>query len=182
MKKYILFFAILFVASDKINAQISKVNLQASGLTCSMCSNAINKALKSIDYVDKVVANIKNSSFEISFKPNSNINFDQLKKKVEDAGFFVAKFEIVLSVNSISISNDAHVDIYGTMFHFLNVGNKVIDGGTTIQLLDKGFVTSKEFKKNSKYTKMDCYQTGIMGSCCTDKSKSSGTRIYHVTI
>jgi len=65
--------------------------MQASGLTCSMCSNAINKSVKSIDFVEKVMANIQTSTFEITFKPGSTIDFDLLKKKVEDAGFFCIK-------------------------------------------------------------------------------------------
>ena len=78
-----LFLAIALICSVNAMGQIATVNLQASGLTCSMCSNSINKALKSLDYVDDVKANIKNSTFEISFKPNAKIDFDQLKKKVE---------------------------------------------------------------------------------------------------
>jgi copper chaperone CopZ len=66
--KRLFLIAILFSINFCANAQINKVSIQASGLTCSMCSNAINKALKSIDYVDHVIANIKNSTFEIYFK------------------------------------------------------------------------------------------------------------------
>ena len=76
MKKFLL--AIAFFCSVNVFAQISTVNLQASGLTCSMCSNSINKALKSVDYVADVKANIKNSTFEISFKPNAKVDLDLL--------------------------------------------------------------------------------------------------------
>ena len=55
-----LLLAIALICSVHAVAQITTVNLQASGLTCSMCSNSINKALKSIDYVEDVKANIKN--------------------------------------------------------------------------------------------------------------------------
>ena len=47
-------------------AQVNKVTLQASGLTCSMCSNAINKALRSLDFVADVDADFKTYSFEIA--------------------------------------------------------------------------------------------------------------------
>jgi copper chaperone CopZ len=55
----------------------------AIGLTCSMCSNAINEALQLLYFVDKAGANIKNLTFEIAFKPNSDVDFYKLKKKVE---------------------------------------------------------------------------------------------------
>ena len=180
MKNILFAFAILFFI--KAEAQVTKVNLQASGLTCSMCSNAINKSLKSLDVVENIKPNVSASSFEITFKPGSAVDFDLLKKKVEDAGFFVAKMVVTLSVNQIEVSNDAHVDIAGTMFHFLNTDKKQLNGETSFKILDKGFVSVKEFKKNSKLTSMACYQTGYMGACCKDKNSKTGTRIYHVTI
>lgn len=163
-------------------SQISQVTIQASGLTCSMCSNAINKSLKSLPYVDQVKSNIKTSSFDISFKDPSQVNFDQLKKKVEDAGFFVARFDVTMTFNSEEVKNDTHLNIGGTFYHFLNPKESLLKGVKKIQVLDKGYVTSKEFKKNSIYTKMACYHTGIMGGCCTKNSRHAGNRIYHVTI
>ena len=181
MKRLLLFFAVCFLFSTSF-AQISKVTIQASGLTCSMCSNAINKSLKKLEYVDHVDANIKNSTFDVFFKPNAGISFDELKKKVEDAGFFVAKLEANVTFDHLSVSNDAHIELGGIMYHFLNVEDKIINGEKIIQILDKGFLTAKEYKKNARYTKMECYKTGYMGSCCNKKAPSSATRIYHVTI
>jgi len=179
--KRLFLFAILITTSLFTQAQISKVNIQASGLTCSMCSNAINKALKSIDYVDNVIANIKNSSFEIRFKPNAKVDFDLLKKKVEDAGFFVAKMEVSILLNDVEVANDTHVEIENTMFHFMNVTQQKLSGEKTLQIIDKGYLTDKVYKKNNKFTEMNCYKTGYMESCCK-KNKPTGTRIYHVTI
>ena len=180
MKK--LLSVLLLFMGIAAQSQINKVVIQASGLTCSMCSNSINKALKSIEYVDKVVANIKNSSFEITFKPSASVSFDQLKKKVEAAGFFVAKFEVSILFKNVVVSKDAHIEWNGTMYHFLDTGDRVLNEETTIRVLDKGFVSAKEFKRNSKLTSMECYQTGVMGKCCDLKNKSAGVRIYHVTI
>ena len=173
--------AIIFSLNFCAKAQVSKVNIQASGLTCSMCSNAINKALKSIDYVDNVIANIKNSSFDIRFKPNAKVDFDLLKKKVEDAGFFVAQMDVTILLNDVEVANDTHIEIDNTMFHFMNVSQQKLSGEKTIQIIDKGYLTDKVYKKNNKYTNMDCYKTGYMGACCK-KTKQAGTRIYHVTI
>lgn len=180
MKK--IFSLLIIVISLSTQAQVKSVNLQASGLTCSMCSNAINKALKTIPYVDKVIANIRNSSFEITFKPGSQVNFDDLKNKVEDAGFSVAGLDAVIDFNNISIKNDEHINIDGMLLHFMNVSDQALTGTHTIKLLDKGFVPAKEYKKNARYTKMDCYKTGVAGACCTKSGVAAGTRVYHVTI
>ena len=101
MKNLIIIALILFSFTAK--AQVKGVTLQASGLTCSMCSNSIFKALQKLDFVDKVDANIKTSSFEISFKPNAVVDFDKLKAKVEDAGFFVANFTVTYNFNALAI-------------------------------------------------------------------------------
>ncbi|MEN9571615.1 MAG: hypothetical protein RL172_2846 [Bacteroidota bacterium] len=180
MKKILL--PLLLLITTAAVAQVSKATLQASGLTCSMCSNAINKSLKSLDFVDQVQANIKQSTFDISFKTGSNVDFDIIKKKVEDAGFFVASFTATLQFNNATIANDEHIQIDNTQYHFLNVKNQVLNGEKTIKLLDKGFVTSKVFKQNSKYTLKACYSSGSAASCCEKDGFKQGTRIYHVTM
>jgi copper chaperone CopZ len=180
MKQFLIL--LLFALSIKANAQINSVSLQASGLTCSMCSRSIFKALKTLDFVDKVDANIKNSTFDITFKPGSKVNFDMLKKKVEDAGFFVANFKASVHFDKVTIANDNHVVIDGTVFHFLHVKDQVLEGDKTIRLLDKGFVSSKEYKKNNKLTTMECYKTGVAEACCSKDGLIKGTRIFHVTI
>lgn len=170
MKSIVLALAI--ICSFNATAQVTKINLQASGLTCSMCSNSINKALKTIPYVDKVIANIKTSTFEISFKPGAKINFDDFKAKVEGAGFSVAKLNATMDFKNQQVKNDTHIDFQGLNLHFLNVKNQLLNGSYNVQLLDKGYVSAKEFKKNAAYTSMTCYKTGEM----------AGERMYHVTI
>lgn len=180
MKSIILISAVLF--SLNVVGQVSSANLQASGLTCSMCSNAINKALKSIAYVADVKADIKNSSFEISFRPNAKVDFDELKKKVEGAGFHVAKLTARVRFDNQKIEDNSHVTAGNMVFHFLNVKDQTLNGETSVQILDKGFVSAKEFKKNERYTKMDCYKTGVAEACCTKAGMIAGSRIFHVTI
>jgi copper chaperone CopZ len=180
MKKLILIIAIFFSINGF--SQVTKVSLQASGLTCSMCSNAINKSLRSVDYVDRVVANIKTSTFDIYFKPGAKVNFDQLKKKVEDAGFSTAKFVATVQFNDTKVENDEHVTNNGMVLHFLNVKDQKLTGEKEIQILDKGYVSAKQFKKSEVYTKMKCYKTGVAGKCCESYGLVPGTRIYHVTI
>ena len=180
MKKIFSVVCLLIVLNTQ--AQVQKATLQASGLTCSMCSNAINKALKTIDYVEKVMANIQTSSFNITFKQGAKVNFDDLKLKVEDAGFSVASLTATVDFENTSITNDTHINVDGMVFHFLNVNDQTLSGIQTIKVIDKGFVSAKDYKKNGKYTKMECYKTGMAGSCCTKAGLAAGTRIYHVTI
>src|SRR4051812_22447873 len=108
MKTFFFLIAMSFAMAANAQ-QVVKVALQASGLTCSMCSNSINKSLKTIDFVDKVDANIQSSTFEISFRPGSNVDFERLKKKVEDAGFFVSRFVATIRFDNLPVKNSSPV-------------------------------------------------------------------------
>jgi copper chaperone CopZ len=165
-----------------VAAQVRQVNLQASGLTCSMCTKAIHKSLKGLDFVNDVQVNIKNSTFQLGFKADKAVDFDQIKAAVEDAGFFVAKFYAVVNFSNIQATNDGHLSVGGLAFHFLNIKTALLEGEKTLRLLDKGFVSSKEYKKNKVFTPMECYGTGVAGACCTKSGLPVGTRIFHVTI
>ncbi len=146
--KTIFFFIALFL-SVAANAQVKKVSLQASGLTCSMCNNAINKALKTVNFVEKVDPDIKTATFEITFKPNSTIDFEILKKKVEGAGFFVSKFMATIQFKNVTIKDNLPVTIGDKTFQFINLKDQSLNGEKTIRVLNKGFVSSKEYKKNA---------------------------------
>ena len=180
MKK--LFTLGMFLFSIAAFAQVTSLSLQASGLTCSMCSNAINKSLQSLSFVEQVTANISNSTFDILLKPGSQVDFDQLKKKVEDAGFFLANLSAKFDFKNVVIKNDSHTVINGMTFHFLHSTDQILNGSRTIRLLDKGFVTAKEYKKNGQFTLMECYKTGKAGTCCAKDGLVIGTRVFHVTM
>ena len=103
MKKIILLIAIAITTIA--DAQVSTVSLQASGLTCSMCSNAINRSLKTLDFVQQVDADFKSYTFEISFKPGYAIDFDMLRQKVENAGFTVCAFIVDINFSNLQLKN-----------------------------------------------------------------------------
>jgi copper chaperone CopZ len=181
MKKILfVFFIQLFIYQAQ--AQLISAKLQASGLTCSMCSNAINKALKTLPFVEKVEAVISTSSFNLYFKPGTQANFDEIKNKVEDAGFAVAALTVTLQMPALSIKKDTHAEVLGSTFHFLNVKSQNLSGLQKITVLDKGFVSQKTFKKNSGLTSMPCYNTGKMSTCCSTNGSNKGNRVYHVMV
>jgi copper chaperone CopZ len=180
MKNILIAFCILFAITT--NAQFKQANLQASGLTCSMCSKAIFKALSVVPFVDKVDSDIKNSSYIISFKNGMDIDFDALKTAVTGAGFSVAQLKVTANFDDVKVKNDAHIIIDGKTLHFLNVSNQTLNGSKTFTIVDKNFAAAKDLKKYAQFTNMKCYQTGVMENCCTKKDGSVGTRVYHVTI
>lgn len=143
----VLLFLFVIMCSIQSIAQVNKVSLQASGLTCSMCSNSIYKALKTLSSVDKINANIKTSTFEITFKPGSNVDFNQVKNKVEDAGYAVAKFVALVNFKNVQVKSNEPVKIGSIKFQFINAKEQALNGEKQIRILNKGFVTAKEYKK-----------------------------------
>jgi copper chaperone CopZ len=181
MKK-IFFACLVMIMGLGVNAQFSKASLQASGLTCSMCSKAVKSAIETVPSVEKVMVDIKNQQYNITFKSDAVINFDELSKAVEDAGFSVAALKVTANVSDIKVEKDEHYLIGNKYFHFLNGYGKQLNGETTFSLVDKSFVSAKDFKKYSASSKMKCVQTGKAAECCQKDDITENTRIFHVII
>ncbi|MFY7899835.1 MAG: heavy-metal-associated domain-containing protein [Chitinophagaceae bacterium] len=180
MKKIII--ALFCFISINASAQFVNAELQASGLTCSMCSKAIYKALEKVIFVESIDSDIKTSTYKIKFKKDLPVSFDELKKAVTNAGFSVAQLKVKTVFNNLKIENDSHVQLGGNTLHFMNVKNQVLNGQQMITIVDKDFIPGKDYKKYSKLTAKKCYESGKMESCCTKNSSNKVERVYHTTI
>jgi len=178
----ILFVILLVIFGMNAQAQISNVSLQASGLTCSMCSKAVKTALEGVSFVEKVQVDIKNQQYNLAFKKDAQVDFDALRKAVQDAGFSVAALNVTANVSNAKLEQDEHLKIGEHYFHFLNAANQTIEGAISFSIVDKGFVSTKQFKKYAAMTKMSCVQTGRMAKCCPSANAPEDSRIYHVVI
>jgi copper chaperone CopZ len=163
-------------------AQVTKASLQASGLTCSMCSKAVYQALSAVPFVEKVQVDIKNQQYNLTFKPGTTVDFDALSKAVQDAGFSVAALRVTAHVDSLMAQKDTHVQIGSQYFHFLNASGQSLSGEATFNIVDKDFVTAKEFKKWSAASKMACVKTGRAANCCAKDGLAANAHVYHVII
>lgn len=179
MKKVFFMAALLVAASFSSFAQIKSASLKATGLTCSMCSKSIFKSLQKISFIQDIKVDIEGSGYDLTFKPGQTVVIDDIKKAVENAGFGVGSLKITAAFPKTEIANDAHLTLGGTNLHFLNIKPQTIAGEKTITIVDKNFLSAKENKKYSQYTKMACFQTGMMAACC---SNGPSGRIYHVTL
>ena len=185
MKK--IFLSFLLISLSLLGfSQFEKVELQASGLTCSLCSNAVNKALKTLPFAASVETDLNQNLFTIILNNNVPVDFDAISKKVQDAGFSVAKCWVLVDLHDLSLHNDEHIVLGGLNMHFLNIKSQTLNGRNRLHIINHNFVQPKEYKRLSMLTGMACYKTGTMSSNCKpDKSlqaSSGSTRIYHVTI
>ncbi|HEY8388527.1 MAG TPA: heavy metal-associated domain-containing protein [Parasegetibacter sp.] len=182
MKKILVILSLIFIAFYS-NAQYKEASLQASGLTCAMCSNAIQKSLEALPFVGEVDTDLQTSTYHIKFKKDQQVSFDALREAVENAGFSVAKLSVKAEFNQVKIEADTHITLDGQTLHFVNVKSQTLNGEKEFRLLDKKFTSDKEHKKYAAYTNMSCYKTGVMESCCAGKADiAGGARVYHITL
>jgi copper chaperone CopZ len=84
----------------------------ATGLTCSMCSNAINKQLKTIDEVENVDIDLNKNLFIVRLKNNNTLSPKTFKDKVEKAGFFVGSMVLFINFRNQTVEDNKQIDKY----------------------------------------------------------------------
>ncbi|RZL49427.1 MAG: heavy-metal-associated domain-containing protein [Pedobacter sp.] len=174
--KIILSFLMLF-AINKVSAQqVTSVEMQVTGLTCSMCSQATEKSLRTLDYVSNVTPDLNKNVFVVTFKKDKAVSFDQLNKKVKDAGFSVGKLEATINFNQAKIDDNGQAIIGANVYRFANAKGKVLNGPVKVNVIDKSFISSSAFKQKSATVKFDSYASG------TGVVNGKKTRIYHLSI
>lgn len=153
MKK-LMVLVLGFVLINTANAQLKKVDIVATGLTCSMCSNAIYKQLQVIDGVDKVEIDLNKNLFTVILKAEHNLTPQDFKDRVEKAGFFIGTMVLYISYSNFAIEDGKQENSYV----FIDTNSQTLNGEKQFRVLDKGYVTAKEFKKLSKkYIKYATY-------------------------
>jgi len=165
--KSIFIIILLLWRAFQADAQFSSATLEASGVTCSLCSKAIKKALEEVSFVQEVKVDVKLQVYKVLFKKNSSVHFDDIRKAVEDAGFSIASLKVTGQFDNLKLQKDQTVQIGDQTLSFLNANGEKLDGQRTFTLIDKSFLTPKEFKK---------YSTAIK------QGTASNVRVYHVII
>jgi hypothetical protein len=85
-----------------------------------------------------------------------------LKERVEKAGFFVGSMIITMSFENLEVTDNLKIEKDGFSMVFIESKTKTLNGESEVKILDKGFVTQKEFKKMSK--SLAKYPTYIAGN------------------
>jgi copper chaperone CopZ len=163
--KTLKIFLILFIASiTAAKAQFTKAELQVSGLTCSMCSKATEKSLRTLSFISDIKADLNRNVFVITFKKDVPVSLDQISKKVQNAGFFVNNLKATFNFDNVKINNNLF-NYGGDSYRLVNADGKTLTGPVMVTVVDKGFAPASVYKK---------YTT-------TDKAETGG-RVYHISI
>jgi copper chaperone CopZ len=164
-----LLMAIIFFVPVSLSAQIQSVSLQASGLTCSMCSRAIYKSIQKVEGVANVQEDIEHSSYHIRFSDPSKVSPEKLQKAVSDAGFSVAWMELVVNFRNVTVSGDSSYKINDLVFNFVDVRSQTLNGDKKLLIIDKNYLSEKDRRK-------------YLGSGDSGSAGEKGANIFHVTL
>ena len=165
MKTLKIFIALLAISVGVANAQFTKAELQVSGLTCSMCSKATEKSLRTLDFISDIKVDLNKNIFVLSFKKGIPVNLDMLSKKVQNAGFFVNNLKLTFNFNNIKVDNN-YFNFEGNTYKLMNNSSQNLNGELALTVVDKGFAPAAVYKK---------YQPAA-----TDNGKPG--RVYHLAI
>jgi len=146
--KTLKIFIILLIISGAAKAQFIKAELQVSGLTCSMCSKATEKSLRTLVFISDIKADLNRNVFVITFKKDAAVNIGQISKKVENAGFFVNSLKATFNFDGVKVNNNSF-SYDGDTFRLVNPDSKNLSGTIPFTVVDKGFAplsVSKKFK------------------------------------
>lgn len=149
IKKLLLVFVMLFGIMNSYS-QISKAEIIATGLTCSMCSNAINKQLKAMPEVEKVIIDLNANTFMVSLKKNNVITPQVLRASIEKAGFFVGSMVLTMDVDNAQVKDNGSFKNASGTYVIVDAKDKTTNGTLRLKVLNSGFVTKKEYKQSAK--------------------------------
>lgn len=123
--------------SLQINAQIKSAEIQATGLTCSICSKAIFKALEKVQFVDTVKVNIETSTYILEFKRGQDIQIEALRNAVYDAGFSIGNMAITMDFNNKIAIKDGLFEQAGYKFKWNVKGSKPLESSQKVFIVNK---------------------------------------------
>lgn len=177
--KTIFILVLILLLSKKASANFTSAKLKVTGITCSMCSNSVYKALSSLPFIENIDVDLEESVYEVTFKPGQRVVMDDIKNKVEGAGFSVGELIANFKFDSLNVKSDYHYKFDGSVYHFVNVKDQTLDQSIAVRFVDKGFTSGKEHKKYVGLTTYACIKTGKSQKCC---SAEKNQRIYHITL
>jgi hypothetical protein len=91
--------------------------------------------------------------------------------------------QVRAKIDATTLGADAHINLGGSTFHFLNGKDRKLGEDVTFQVVDKAYVPLAVHKAYGQFTSMKCFETGYMESCCAGgKPSGAPQRIYHAVL
>jgi copper chaperone CopZ len=154
------------------NAQFVSATLGINGLTCSMCSFAVQSELERLPFVEQATLNLNTNVAEVLFKTDQKVNIREVVDAVYKAGFSVGYTEAVFIFDQQTVSDQFIFSYEGFNYQFLKPAQEVLNGKTTLKFLDKKFLRKKAYTFWAPFIK----------NSSQGKTKADLETLYHVTL
>jgi copper chaperone CopZ len=144
---FLMCLCLAIIYSAGVNAQFESSSIGVNGLTCSMCQKSVEKSLYRLKFIQSISSDLENTTLYVTFKPGTDVSIEQLAEKVKSAGFTVRNIDVVFHFNHYAAEDNSNFTYGNATYHFINVGNKTLDGEATIRFVGKDYMTKDEYKK-----------------------------------
>lgn len=169
-------FIAIFAVQSVQAQEVSSAEIQITGLTCSMCTQATEKSVRTLPYIGTMEPDLNKNLFNITFKNPAAVDFDQLQKKVKDAGFSVGNLQATINFKQAKVDENGQAIIGNKVYRFSNVKSKVLNGPTKVTVIDKNFMSASKFKQKQAQVKIASLPTGMA------VINGKNTRVYHLSL
>lgn len=166
--KFFLLTFLIFSGFASI-AQFKSAKIGIDGLTCSMCSNSVEKLLLQLDFVESVKMDLNNNEATVIFHQKYKTDFKKVSKKIYDSGFSVREISTSLNFDTISLDGNAF-QVNGDKFYIMSEEKANLSGERSFRFLDKNLISKKEFSHWSYFIKEN------------DKVHNEKQKAYHISL
>jgi copper chaperone CopZ len=134
----------LFLLPTKSLAGYYWVEVGVNGLTCSVCTQSVERSIRRLDFVDSVSMSLEKTEGRIFLKRDAVVDLRKIAKAVVAAGFSVRFLRVAFGFDDMAIGRDGSFVYQGQPFQWLQFQNNATKGETILKLVDEGFLPKKE--------------------------------------
>ncbi|HEY8402333.1 MAG TPA: heavy metal-associated domain-containing protein [Cytophagaceae bacterium] len=128
-------------------SQILSAYIGIDGLTCSLCSNTVEKSIEELAFVKEIKMNLNETTAYVYFKENAKVDLNKLAKKVKDAGYSLRFTKITLILEKDSVQEGEIVQSGDLQFYFISLSQPITTTSSEITLIGRDFIARKEFSQ-----------------------------------
>ncbi|MBK7309941.1 MAG: heavy-metal-associated domain-containing protein [Sphingobacteriaceae bacterium] len=154
-----LLILLLLISCSTLKSQFVSGNVRVDGLTCSMCSKTVHKALFELAFIDSLTPDLQTASFKIVFKKGVPVDPEAMLGKITGAGFSIGELKLDFKFSNFDAQSSVVLFKDNMQYHFFGIKEGTLDGEKSFKIMNKRFVSKKQYKAYSKDPK---YKAGLV--------------------
>lgn len=137
-------FAFLLITSFRATAGLTWIDVGVNGLTCSLCSRSVEKSILQLPFIDRVEMNLEDTEGRLYLKSDATVDFKQIARAVEKAGFSVRFMTATFSFDDMVISENGSFYFQDNLFQWIGYQSALVKGAIELKLLDEDYLPRRE--------------------------------------